>query len=52
MAEISETLSLYIQGPVLSGLGLENCSYPTLSFGVSLDHQQFPSFSLETETDF
>ena len=52
MAEISETLSLYIQGRVLSGLGLENCSYPTLSFGVSLDHQHFPSFSLETETDF
>ena len=50
-AEITETLalglSLDIQGPVSSGLSLEYCSYPSLC----LDHQEFPSISLETETD-
>ena len=48
--EISETLGLNIdiQEPVSSGLGLKNCSYPSLS----LDHQEFPSLGLKTETDF
>ena len=52
IAEIRETHGLKIQGPVSSGLGLKNCLYTSL--GLSLDHQQFPSFSLgiETETDF
>jgi len=47
-AEISKTLGLGldIQGPVSSGLCLENCSYPSLG----LDHQEFTS--LKTETDF
>ena len=50
--EISKTLGLDIQGLILSGLCLENCSYHIL--GLSLDHQQFHSLSLglETETDF
>ena len=52
--EISENLCLHlrfdIQGPVSSGLFLESCSYPSL--GLCLDPQQFPSLSLETETDF
>ena len=45
---ISETFSVDIQGPVSSGLGLQNCSYSSLS----LDHPEFPRLSLETETDF
>ena len=52
--EMSETLGLHlgldIQGLVSSGLFLEICSYPRL--GLSLDHQQFPSLGLETETVF
>ena len=49
-AEIGKTLSLGldIQGPVSSGLVLENCSYPCLG----LDHQEFTSLGLKTETDF
>ena len=49
-SEISETLGLGldIQGLVSSGLGLENCSYPSLS----LDHQEFLSLVLETDTYF
>ena len=53
-SDISKTLglSLDIQGPVSSGLGLKNCSYPSL--GLSLDHLEFPNLNLglETETDF
>ena len=54
IAEITETLGLGlgldIQRLVSTGLCLKNCSYPSL--GLSLDHQEFSSFGLETETDF
>ena len=52
--EISETLGLNIHVPVSSGLGLENCSYPSHGLSLSLDHKEFPilSLALETETDF
>ena len=51
-SEISKTLGLGLDiwRPVSSGLGLENCSYSSLD--LSLDHQQFLSLGLETETDF
>ena len=48
-AEIGKTLGLglNIQGPVSSGLVLENCSYTSL--GLGLDHQEFPSLNLGLE---
>ena len=52
-SEISKTLGLGldIQAPVLSGLCLKRCSYPSLSLGLSLDPQKFPSFSVSHETE-
>ena len=40
--------SVEIKGPVSSGLGFNNCSYPS----VSLGHQEFHSLVRETNTDF
>ena len=50
-SDISKTLglSLDIQGPVSSGLGLKNCSYPSL--GLSLHNQEFPSLRLRRTSE-